>query len=62
MVPARGKSRAKWSAGRVAGTRHPSGAAKFRFGNNDTPQHGNERSYNGLRLAIIADRVQEPRP
>jgi hypothetical protein len=24
--------------------------------------HGNERSYNGLRLAIMADRVQEPRP
>ena len=28
---------------------------------NDTP-YGNERSYNGLRLTIIRDRVQEPRP
>jgi hypothetical protein len=28
---------------------------------NDTP-YGNERSYNGLRLTIIRDRVQEPQP
>jgi hypothetical protein len=26
------------------------------------PPYGNERVYNGLRLTIIADRVQEPRP
>ena len=26
------------------------------------PPYGNERSYNGLRLTIIADRVQELRP
>jgi len=26
------------------------------------PPYGKERGYNGLRLTIIADRVQEPRP